>query len=97
MPTTVIYIAAVMLFVGTAPMFYGYYTLLRLVACGIFAVSAFIAYDRKYKALPWIYGFMALVFNPIIKIYFTKEVWGVVDVTAGVLLLATAKAMKTNY
>lgn len=96
MPTAVIYIAAVMLFVGTAPMFYGYYIFLRLVACGIFAISAFIAFDRKYKTLPWVYGFMALIFNPIIKIYFPKGIWGVVDVAAGVLLLATAKVIKIN-
>jgi hypothetical protein len=39
---------------------------------------------------------MALVFNPFIKIHFPKEMWAVVDVAAGVLLLATAKAVKTN-
>lgn len=96
MPAAVIYICAVMLFVGAAPMPYGYYMLLRLVAFGVFAFAAYVTYDRKSKALPWVYGFMALVFNPIIKIHFPKEMWAVVDVAAGVLLLATAKAVKTN-
>jgi len=96
MPTGVIYVAAVMLFLGAAPLPYGYYMLLRFVACGVFAFAAFIAFDRKRKVLPWVYGFMALVFNPIIKIYFPKELWVIVDVAAGIFLLATAKAIKTN-
>jgi len=95
-PTAVIYICAAMLFVGAAPMPYGYYTLLRLVACGVFAFAAFVAFDRKSKTLPWVYGLLAVVFNPIIKIYLPKEVWVLIDVGAGILLLATAKAVKTK-
>lgn len=89
MPTVIIYICAAMLFLGAAPLPYGYYTLLRLVACGVFAFAAFIAFERKSKALPWIYGFLALIFNPIIKIYLPKEIWVVVDIAAGILLLLT--------
>lgn len=96
MPIAVIYAAAAMLFLGAAPLPYGYYMLLRLVACGVFAFAAFIAFDKKHKVLPWVYGFMALVFNPIIKIHFPKEMWAVVDITSGILLLATAKMIKTN-
>lgn len=96
MPIAVIYAAAAMLFLGAAPLPYGYYMLLRLVACGVFAFAAFIAFDRKHKVLPWVYGFMALVFNPIIKIHFPKEMWAVVDIASGILLLATAKAVKAN-
>lgn len=96
MPVAVIYAAAAMLFLGAAPLPYGYYMLLRLVACGVFAFAAFIAFDRKHKVLPWVYGFMALVFNPIIKIHFPKEMWAVVDIASGILLLATAKAVKAN-
>lgn len=96
MPATVIYICAAMLFLGAAPLPYGYYILLRLVACGVFAFAAYVAYNRKRKALPWIYGFAALVFNPIIKIFFPKEVWVFVDIAAGILLLATGKAVRTN-
>ncbi|MCX8519895.1 MAG: hypothetical protein ORN21_07160 [Methylophilaceae bacterium] len=96
MPIAVIYAAAAMLFIGAAPLPYGYYILLRLVACGVFAFAAFIAFDRKHRLLPWVYGFMALVFNPIIKIHFPKEMWAVVDIASGILLLATAKAVKAN-
>lgn len=96
MPPAVIYITAAMLFLGAAPLPYGYYMLLRLVACCVFVLASIIAFDRKSKALHWALGFMALVFNPIIKIHLPKEMWAAVDIVAGVLLLATAKAIKTN-
>lgn len=96
MPVAVIYICAAMLFLGAAPLPYGYYTLLRLVACGVFAFAAFVAYGRKNKVLPWVYALLALVFNPIIKVHLPKELWAFVDIGAGVLLLATAKSVKED-
>jgi hypothetical protein len=54
MPIAVIYAAAAMLLLGAATLPYGYYMLLRLVACGVFSFAAFIAFDRKHKVLPWV-------------------------------------------
>lgn len=96
MPVAVIYTCAAMLFIGAAPLPYGYYTLLRLVAFGVFAYAAYLTHEKKSKALPWVYGFIALVFNPVVKIHFPKEMWVVVDIAAGLLLLATAKQLKAN-
>ncbi len=94
MPVAVIYITAAMLFIGAAPLPYGYYMLLRLVATGVFIWAAFIAYERNNEALPWVYGILALLFNPLIKIHLPKELWAVVDVGSGVLLLATKSAIQ---
>ncbi|MCE5232734.1 MAG: DUF6804 family protein [Mizugakiibacter sp.] len=96
MPIGVIYACAAMLFVGTAPLPYGYYTLLRLVACGVFSLAAFVSADRKHKVLPWVFGLAALLFNPIAKVHLPKEAWALVDVAAGVFLLVAAKAVRTN-
>lgn len=96
MPIGVIYACAVMLLVGAAPLPYVYYTLLRLVACGVFAYAAFLAADRKHKLLPWVFGLLALLFNPIVKVHLPKELWAFVDIAAGVLLLATGKKVKTD-
>jgi len=93
MPQAVIYISAAMLFLGSIPLPYGYYMLLRLVACGVFAYAAFVSYTRKNQTLPWVYGLLAVLFNPLIKIHLPKEVWMVVDVGAGILLLATANVI----
>jgi len=96
MPRLVIYATAAMLLLGAAPMPYGYYTLLRLVGCIVFAVAAFAALARRYAALPWVYGLMALVFNPVFKIHFAKDLWALIDVAAAVLLFATANAIASR-
>ena len=94
MPVALIYICATMLFLGATPLPYGYYTLLRLVVCGVFAFAAFVAYGRNAKVLPWIYGLIALLFNPIIKVHFPKTVWELLDIAAAILLLATVRSVR---
>jgi len=96
MPIVVIYIASAMLLLGAAPLPYGYYTLLRLVATGVFVWAAIIAHEKKDNVLPWVFGLCAIVFNPIIKIHLPKEFWLVIDVAAGVLLLATQSKIKVH-
>ncbi len=83
-----------MLFVGVLPLPDGYYEILRLVACAAFGFVAFVSYDRQEKNLPWFYGFLALIFNPIIEFQFTKEMWVVVDIVAGILLLANKEKIQ---
>jgi hypothetical protein len=94
MPVTLIYLVAGMLFVGVLPMPDGYYQILRLIACASLGFVAFISYDRKKKNLPWFYGFLALILNPIIVFQFTKEMWTVVYLVAGILLLANKEKIQ---
>ncbi|MDD2468113.1 MAG: hypothetical protein PHI97_29395 [Desulfobulbus sp.] len=89
MPIAVIYITALMLLIGAAPLPYGYYMLLRLVATGVFLWAAFASYERKNQSLPWVFGLLALLFNPVVKIHLPKEVWVGIDICAGLLLLIT--------
>lgn len=89
MPIAVIYIAVGLLFLGASPMPYGYYMLLRLVAFCVFSWAAFVAHKNKHETLPWVYGVLALLFNPIIKIYLPKELWASVDIASGVFLFFT--------
>lgn len=94
MPVIVIYIAATVLFIAAAPMPYGYYTLVRLVATAVFVWAAFVAYERNNQVLPWVFGLLALLFNPIIKVHLPKELWALVDIGAGVLLLLTRNRVR---
>jgi hypothetical protein len=89
MPIAVIYITAALLLIGAAPLPYGYYTLLRIVATGVFVWAAYISHERKNEVLPWIYVISAIIFNPIIKIHLPKELWAIIDIGAGILLLCT--------
>jgi hypothetical protein len=90
-PRGVVIAVAVMLVVGALPMPYGYYTLLRIVACGLFGFLAYDIYIRGGKVLPWVFGFMAVLFNPLIKIHLPKEVWIFIDVVSAAALVATLK------
>ncbi|MBD3790440.1 MAG: hypothetical protein IE885_08810 [Campylobacterales bacterium] len=96
MPRVVIFIAAGMLFIGVLPLPYGYYMLLRFVACGVFAWAAFITYEKNEEVLPWVFGILAVVFNPLIKIHFPKELWAVIDFCSGLFLLLISKRLLTN-
>lgn len=96
MPKIVLFIAAGMLFVGVLPLPYGYYMLLRFIACAVFAWAAHVTYEKNEEVLPWVFGILAIVFNPIIKIHFPKEVWAVVDFCSGLLLLLVSKKIISN-
>jgi len=85
-----------MLFIGVLPLAYGYYMLLRFVACAVFAWAAFITYENNEEVLPWVFGILAIVFNPIIKIHFPKELWAVIDLCAGLFLLFVNKQVINN-
>lgn len=90
MPKQLIFIAGAIIALGALPLPYGYYTFLRLVACGVFAWAAFIGFERKHKVLPWVYGILAILFNPFMKIHLPKEVWAVVDIASAAFLLLTS-------
>lgn len=96
MPLAVIYITATVLFIAVAPLPYGYYTLLRIVATVAFVWAAIAAYERECEVLPWVFSVMAIVFNPIIKIHLPREVWAAVDIAAGILLLATQSVVRNR-
>lgn len=70
-----------------APMPYGYYQLVRFVAMMAFAIMAFVYYDKKKMPLSIIFGSLALLFQPFVKIVLGRVLWNVVDVVVAVLLI----------
>lgn len=61
---------------------YGYYIFLRIVCCGYFGYAAYKAHNAKQEAWAWIWGIMAVVYNPIVRIHLTREIWTVVNLVA---------------
>lgn len=94
MPQVVLYGCAAILLIGTAPLPYGFYMLLRLVACGTFIWASITAHSRKMRVLMWVFALTALLFNPVFKIHLQKHEWAVIDIAAGLLLLITAKRLR---
>jgi len=78
-------IVAAMLLVAVAPLPYGYYQFLRWAACGVAVFIAFKSYKWKKTWAIWLFGGIAVLFNPIVPIYLTKEIWQPIDLVCALL------------
>jgi hypothetical protein len=73
---------------------YGYYIILRWVCCGIFAHLAFKAFEQGNQGWVWTLGITAAVYNPILRVHVTREVWSVVNVVTIGIMVASVFALK---
>ena len=82
--------------IGALSMPYGYYTLSRLIVCGCSLYFAHRLYSENQSPFVWIFGFFAVLYNPIIPIHlYQKEIWMVVNfLTAIVFFLKRNDALK---
>jgi hypothetical protein len=78
-------VAGIALFIAIGRQPYVYYQLLRFFISGVGAYGVYLSYKKKKIGWAWILGIIALIFNPILKFYFAKEIWKVIDLIAGVL------------
>lgn len=86
---------AVLMFGCLLNMPYGYYQLVRFIALIGFGVLAYQANQQSRQAEMFIYGALALLFQPFFKIALGRELWNIVDVIVGVgLLVSLAKKNK---
>ena len=78
---------------------YGYYVLLRLVCCGVFAYLAFKAFAQEQIGWVWLLGITAAVYNPIIPVHLTREIWSVANIiTIGIAVASVfVLKFKTNH
>lgn len=89
MEKTIKIILAIFLFICLADMPYGYYQFVRFIALIGFAVLAYQANEQDKQTEMIIYGSLALLFQPFIKISLGRELWNVVDVIVAIGLLAS--------
>ena len=66
---------------------YGFFTLLRLVVFGTTGYISWLAYKTEQQSWTWIFGFIALVFNPIIPLHLGRDLWMVIDLLVAVFLI----------
>ncbi len=80
-------VLAALLLLCLAPMPYGYYQFVRFVAMVVFAVMAYRYYEEKKNQLAIVFGALALLFQPFIKVALGKAMWNVVDVVVAIALV----------
>ena len=94
MSNTIKIILAILFFLCLLPMPYGFYQFVRFAGLVGFV---FLAYQAKQNGKPtemFIYGALALLFQPFFKIALGRVVWNVVDVVVGIGLLVTVFKQK---
>ena len=75
---------------------YGFFTLLRFVVFASTAYIAWMAYEVQKEKWVWIFGFLAVLFNPFIVIHLNREIWGVIDLIVGVFMIISLFALKLD-
>jgi len=73
---------------------YGFFTLLRFVVFVATAYIAWLAYEQQKAKWVWIFGFLAVLFNPFIVIHLNRELWSFIDVIVGVFIIVSIFALK---
>ena len=79
--------ASVMLLLAVAPLPYGYYQFLRWVICAVAVFVAVTAYSWKQQWATWLFGIIAILFNPIAPIYLTRAIWQPIDLTGAAMFI----------
>src|SRR5262245_28268928 len=73
---------------------YGFYVLLRWVCCGIFAYLAYKGYEQGHSAWGWILGLVAAVYNPVVRVHLTREIWSGVNIATIGISVASVFALR---
>jgi hypothetical protein len=87
-------IAALMLFGALGRWPYGYYQLLRWVTCGACVWIAVIAYSWQKIWVTWLFGIIAILFNPIVPIHLSREIWQPINIVCACVFFVLAFAIK---
>lgn len=96
MTRTIKIILAILLFGCLLDMPYGYYQLVRFLALIGFGILAYQAVQENNKMVIIIYGALALLFQPFIKIALGREIWSIVDVVVGLGLIISVFKTRKN-
>ncbi len=90
-------VSGVILIAGIIPTWpYSYYILLRwaIFFSAIIAVYGF--YNSKLFGWSLVFGAIAFLFNPIIPIYLTRQIWAPIDLVTGSLYFIAGFLTKKN-
>ena len=80
-------ILAILMFICLANVPYGYFQFVRFAALVGFALLALSASNEDKKTEMYIYGALALLFQPFFKIALGRELWNTIDVVIGAGLI----------
>jgi len=76
---------------------YGYFTLLRWVVCATAVYTAYVSTTVNRTPWAWVFGLIALLFNPLIPARIDRATWAYLDVAIGILFLLSVFFVRENF
>ncbi len=76
---------------------YGFFTMLRFVVFASSVYVAWMAHEAKKEKWVWIFGFLAVLFNPFIVIHLNREIWSVIDLIVGAFMIVSVFVLKLDH
>ena len=77
--------AAIMLLGALGGWPYSYFVLLRWVVCIAAIFVTYKASEWNHQWALWSFGFLAILFNPLMPIHLTRELWKPIDIASAVM------------
>ncbi len=68
---------------------YDYYIILRWITFGVSLYCIYIAYGAEKKEWLFLFGMLSFIFNPIIPLHLSKDIWRFIDVISGIFLIVS--------
>ena len=73
---------------------YEFFIILRFVVFSGSAYVAWLAYELQGGKWTWVFGLIAVLFNPIIPIHLTREIWMPIDLVTAIFLFVAIFSFK---
>jgi hypothetical protein len=67
------------------PLPYDYYTLLRLFTVFVFGYGSYVAFKNGKNSHMWCLLFVAVLYNPLLKIHLQRETWQIINLASLIL------------
>ena len=80
-------VLAILLCICLADMPYGYYQFIRFISLIAFGYFAFESYNNQKQGLMILFGSLALLFQPLVKISLGRQLWNIIDVVVAIILV----------
>ena len=75
---------------------YSYYQFIRFSALIGFSILAYLSSIKKNQIMVFIFGALALLFQPFLKISLGRDLWNIVDIVTGLFLIISLFLTKEN-
>ena len=89
-------VPAVLLLLALLPWPYGFYTFLRLSVCLVCSWLAYEQWKHDDAVSGWVVGLstVALLYNPLLPVHLSREIWMVLNIGSAVLIIGHLWALR---